>query len=226
MDSLIGTIPDTWQATSLGAVCQVQAGPSRAAFGTAGSADTGLWMITPTCIQDGQLRDHGRIALSPERAKSICNHRLRTDDIVLTRIGESRRHALVDATRCGYYLGGACILLRPHPPGWPDEGPSVDARYLNHYLRLARVQHWMADEVGGVAVPVMSATRLQTLPLVLPPTSVQQDVASALDAFDAKIAAHQRILEATAELRDALAPALFTGAIPTPTTTGHPPRPT
>ncbi len=162
-------------------------------------------MVTPKSIQDDRIVADGCVTIRPEAADRIKRYALREGDIVCTRVGSGRRHALAGPEHTGWLLGGACLFLRPHAAVLP--------RYLNHYLRQPMVQDWLAQRVTGAVVPTVTAGTLGDLPLALPPWETQHAIADLLDALDERISAHHAIIRSTEELGRVLAPALLTGAV-------------
>ncbi|OHV28827.1 restriction endonuclease, partial [Parafrankia soli] len=194
MNTLIGPVPPTWCEIALRDAFKVQAGPSGATFSPADKAPDGVPdgvpMVTPKSIQNGRIVADGCVTVSREAADRMDRFALRADDIVCTRIGDGRRHALASPEHTGWLLGGACVFLRASAEVLP--------RYLNHYLRQPLVQRWLAQQVSGAVVPTVSAGTLEELPLVVPPRETQMKIVDLLDALDEKIAAHQEIVQ-TAE---------------------------
>ncbi|SNQ49867.1 Restriction modification system DNA specificity domain protein [Frankia canadensis] len=201
-------MPSDWPEVRLDALCDVQAGPSGRAPQQARWAETDVSVINPASIQHGQLTEQGQTYLDRETAEDMYRYVLRPGDIVCTRIGDTRRHALVSEEHDGSLLGGACIRLRP-------DG-RILATYLNHYLRLPSVQDWLSSRITSTVVPILTSAILRDLRLRLPPHDRQQAIAEALDALDQQVAAHREVVRTATRLRDSLAPALLTGAIELP----------
>ena len=217
MDTLIGPVPDTWHRLPLGDACQVQPGPSGTLYRIADRPAAGnpriRPMIRPRDVKDNRIAADGVGVVDPETACRLDRrYSLDPEDIVYVRIGESRRHALAGPEHRGWLFGSGCLRLRLR---LQDEGKDeIAARYLNHYLGQPGVQEWLTRHTSGVAIATVTAKTLRGLPLVLPPLAAQNAVADILDALNEKIAVHGEISRTTAKLRDVLAPALLTGALP------------
>jgi restriction endonuclease S subunit len=88
----------------------------------------------------------------------------------------------------------------------------ITRHFLVAYLMLPVVRDWIGRRVSATAMATLSMRLLAKLPIVVPPRSTQTAVGEVLSALDEKIRVHTEISRATAELRDALAPLLMTGA--------------
>ncbi|EIV91319.1 restriction endonuclease subunit S [Frankia sp. QA3] len=205
MNTLLGPVPDTWTTTTIGDTCLVQAGPSGTTYRRADRTPTGIPVLTPKDIRDNQIIFDSCHTVSPETVCRLSRYTLRAGDIICTRIGETRRHALAGEDHTGCLLSAACIFIRPQQAVLP--------RYLDHYLRHPLIQTWITQRITGAAVPTITAETLRDLPLVLPPFETQLAVADTLEALDKKITAHRRIAQIATEMRDTLTPALLIGAI-------------
>jgi hypothetical protein len=211
VNTLLGPVPDTWTATTIGDTCLVQAGPSGTTYRRADRTPTGTPVITPMDIRDNRIILDNCHTVGPETVCRLSRYTLQPGDIICTRIGETRRHALADEDHTGWIdhtrwlLSAACIFIRPQQAVLP--------KYLDHYLRHPLIQTWITQRTTGAAVPTITADTLRTLPLVLPPRESQHAIADTLEALDKKITAHRKIAQIATEMRDTLTPALLTGAI-------------
>jgi len=90
----------------------------------------------------------------------------------------------------------------------------ISAPYLIHYLGHSAVRRWIAGNTGGAVFPSLSTVMLGSLPVMVPPETVQATVADILGTLDDKIIIHEQISRTTAALRDALLPQLLSEANP------------
>ncbi|GAA2298198.1 hypothetical protein GCM10010149_53640 [Nonomuraea roseoviolacea subsp. roseoviolacea] len=197
--SLVGELPNGWREVRLEDVADLRAGVT-----TSMGSDGPVAVVKPKNLADGRLRGIPDRVGDAEAAR-LSRYRLRAGDVVCVRTGGLGRHALVGAEQEGWLFGTGIIRIRP--------GEEVDAHYLNHYLSHAAVQDWLRRNAVGSAVPSVSTLVLGTLPVALAPLDVQRSIGLVFHALTEKIAAHERICEATAELRDALLPLTFSGQL-------------
>ncbi|WP_433512559.1 restriction endonuclease subunit S [Nonomuraea sp. CA-143628] len=199
--SLIGELPAGWTQVELGELGELRAGAT-----TPADSDGPVAVVKPRNLVDGRLQgdtDH----ISEEEAARLFRYRLTVGDIVCVRTGNLGRHALVSAEHEGWLFGTGIIRVRPNK--------RIDPRYLNHYLGHQLVQDWFRRNAAGAAIPSISTTMLTTLPVALAPLETQKSIGQTLAALTEKIAAHERISQATTELRDTLLPLLLSGAVGT-----------
>lgn len=98
-------------------------------------------------------------------------------------------------------FGGICSTdILPIKPG-----PSLDRRYLLHYLRTPRMVSRAANKAVGINLPRLSPNVLESFQILLPPVDEQRRIAAVLDAAEA-LGAKRR--QALAKL-DSLTQAIF-----------------
>jgi restriction endonuclease S subunit len=205
MDTLIGSMPETWHELRLADLCDVLAGPSGASLPLTAFAGTGVPVVAPKDIQKNRI-DGGTVGtVEVAVAEALTRYRLAPGDIVCSRRGELGRHALVGEEQDGWILGTACLRLRPTDP--------TVAGYLNAYLGHPLVSHWVRRNATGSAIPSVSANVMRSMPVVMPPTGVRMLVADIVAALDDKIAVHDEISRTTSALRAALLPLLLNGSM-------------
>ncbi|MBN6050439.1 restriction endonuclease subunit S, partial [Nonomuraea sp. RK-328] len=161
-------------------------------------------VVKPKNLADGRLRGIPD-RVSEAEAAGLSPYRLRSGDIVCVRTGGVGRHALLGAGQEGWLFGSGTIRIRP--------ANVIDPHYLSHYLSHAAVQDWIRRNGVGTAIPSISTLALGDLPVALAPLDVQRSIGMVFSALTEKIAAHEQICEATAELRDALLPLMFSGQL-------------
>jgi restriction endonuclease S subunit len=208
MESLIGKVPYDWAQTLLGEVCHIVAGPSGGSLRHGIGVPREIPMITPKDLNGNRLVYDGIAMVEPATAAKLSRYQLAAGDIVCARTGDLTRQTLIDVEHEGWLFGTGCLRLRPLA--------AINPRYLIHYLGHPAVREWIQRNATGSAIPSMSAKTLAALPVVLPPDTVQSDIAAVLGALDTKIALHDQISKTTAALRDSLLPLLVAGAVPLP----------
>jgi restriction endonuclease S subunit len=206
MDSLIGTVPDHWAEYRLDEICAILAGPSTAQINSKERRSTDIPVVMPRDLRNNRIADACAVGVTSEVADELSRYRLLPNDIVCSRTGHLGRQALVSANQRGWLPGSACLRLRA--------GQLISAPYLVYYLGHPVVQDWIIRNTSGAVIPSLSTKMLGSLPVVVPPTVVQNDTAAILSALDEKIIVHERISRITADLRDAILPRLMAEADP------------
>lgn len=108
-------------------------------------------------------------------------------------------------------------IARSLAPLLATHGASAVRNYLLGmlYLRFMDPEawEWFAAHSSGTAIPSINTKTLGSLPVSLPPLTIQLAIGQTLDALNQKIVAHESICRATAEIRDALLPLLLSGRV-------------
>jgi hypothetical protein len=165
-------------------------------------------VIRPGDITGLRVSDTGLVHAANADARLLDRYQVRDGDLVGTRTGTLGRFALITPAEQGWLFSTQIVRLRP--------GPEVDPAYLVHYLALEATQEWIGRHASGSTVRSITQRTLHSLPVALPPLELQTSIGEALRALDDKAWLHMEIARTTGELRDALAPLLFSGRMTAP----------
>lgn len=207
MDSLIGTVPDSWAQARLGDVCDILAGPSGARLALEPRTSSNIPVVVPRDLRNNKIAEDGSTAVAPRLVDELSRYRLSSGDVVCSRTGDLGRQALAGKAQEGWLVGTGCLRLRVRDP--------ISAPYLTYYLGHPAVRGWTNRNATGSAILSLNTKTLGLLPVVLPPLAIQSVVAEVLGALDEKIAVYDEISRTTAALRDSLLPLLVAGPIGT-----------
>ncbi|MFJ8470827.1 restriction endonuclease subunit S [Kitasatospora sp. NPDC094011] len=202
-------IPADWTTTKLGELCEIQSGPGHLT-NPASRSTTGIPLLRPMNIgYRGQIV-HADLTFLPREAESkVEQYRLRPGDIVCARTGDPGRAARITDAEAGWLFSGNLLRLRLHVPEWQG--------YLLHYLGSPVAKTWFEQaSTSGVGIPSVTVAALSKLSVNLPPHAQAAAITELLERLAQKIAVHEEIARSTAELRDLVSPALFTGVMPPP----------
>ncbi|MEV7772222.1 restriction endonuclease subunit S [Kitasatospora sp. NPDC086791] len=200
-------IPADWTTVELGELCEIQSGPGHLTS-PARRAEAGIPLLRPMNIGYRGQVVHADLAFLPREAEStVRQYHLRPGDIVCARTGDPGRAARITRAEEGWLFSGNLLRLRLRAPDWQG--------YLLHYLGSPAARNWFEQvSTRGVGIPSVTVAALSKLPVNLPPHAEAAAITEILDGLAEKIAVHEEIARTTAELRDLISPALFTGAIP------------
>jgi type I restriction enzyme S subunit len=201
VSSLIGPVPDGWQEMPLADVCQVVAGPSNSMIRPVDTDGVPVEVVAPKHLLYGRIAGGGTVLLTAEASTRLDRYRLVPGDLICVRTGDLGKQALAGPEHQGWVTGTACFRLRPEP--------TVDSRYLLHYLRHPAVRDWIARHASTATVPTLTLSTLRTLPVLVPPPAVQATIGDIMSVLDDKVALHREIVEVTEQLRDSLLPLLL-----------------
>lgn len=205
MDALIGNVPDSWKPASLAEVSDILAGPSGARLNLERRTSSNVPVVSPKDLRNNRIAEDGGAAVAFELANKLSRYRLAPGDVVCARAGELGRQALAGEGQEGWLLGTGCLRLRVRDP--------MSANYLTYYLGHPAVRNWITHNATGSAISSLSTKTLGSMPVVVPPASVQSAIAEVLGALDEKIAIHDQISRTTAALRDSVLALLITSSL-------------
>jgi restriction endonuclease S subunit len=202
MSVLIGSAPPNWTRVQLGDICDLIPGAP-----TQDDPNGSVPVLKPKNLVSGKLIGPTD-KMDTAEAEQHPRYRVRNGDLLCARTGTVGRVGLAQNDQAGWIFGSGLICIRI------NSSTQVDPQFLSFYFAHPAIGDWIARHARGTSIPNISSRVLSTLPVSLPPLSVQHAISHALVTLNDSIEAHQRICETTAELRDALLPLLMSGELP------------
>ncbi len=202
MKALTGPVPDGWQEMPLANVCQIVAGPSSSMIRPVETGGVPIDIVAPKHLQYGRIAGSSTTVVTADASARLDRYRLVPGDLICVRTGDLGKQALAGGEHEGWVAGTACFRLRPEP--------TVDSRYLLHYLGHPAVRDWITRHASTATVPTLTLSTLRTLPVLVPPAATQATIGDIMGALDEKAALHREIVEVTEHLRHSLLPLLLT----------------
>lgn len=202
-DLINGDIPDHWEFTTLGEICQrgggnIQTGPFGSQLHASDYVRVGIPSIMPTNIGDNRIVEDGIVRITEEDANRLGQHRVEVGDIVYSRRGDVEKRALIREREKGWLCGTGCLKVRLG-------SGVVDPHFASLFLGHPSIREWIVRQAVGATMPNLNTSIMSSVPFALPPLAEQKAIASALGALDDKIELNRR-MNATLE---AMARALF-----------------
>lgn len=202
-DLINGDIPDHWEFTTLGEICQrgggsIQTGPFGSQLHASDYVPVGIPSIMPTNIGDNRIVEEGIVRITEEDADRLGQHRVEVGDIVYSRRGDVEKRALIREREEGWLCGTGCLKVRLG-------SGVVDPLFASLFLGHPSIREWIARHAVGATMPNLNTSIMSAVPFALPPLAEQKAIAAVLGALDDKIELNRRI-NATLE---AMARALF-----------------
>ena len=196
-------IPDHWELTTLGDVCQrgggsIQTGPFGSQLHASDYVPVGIPSIMPTNIGDNRIVEQGIVRITEQDANRLGQHRLRAGDIVYSRRGDVEKRALIREREEGWLCGTGCLKVRLG-------SGVVDPLFASMFLGHPAIREWIVRHAVGATMPNLNTSIMSTVPFALPPIAEQKAIAAVLGTLDDKIELNRR-MNATLE---AMARALF-----------------
>ena len=208
--SPMGEIPQGWEVKELSAVCSrgngVQTGPFGSQLHEADYSTEGVPVVMPKDLLDFRIRVDSVARIPEALAERLGRHRMQPGDIVYGRRGDIGRRAFVMSHQAGWFCGTGCLRIRPDPK-------AVNGWFLFNYLGQDDVVGLIKGRAQGVTMPNLNTGVLSSIPLRLPPRTLQDEfarltfpMAEAREVLTEKIQNRRRT-------RDLLLPRLLSGQI-------------
>nr|WP_052165733.1 N-6 DNA methylase [Micromonospora purpureochromogenes] len=175
-DSLIGAVPADWWVGPLDQRCEIQPGPSTARLRDSDYLPDGVPVVMAGGIRDGGIAPDLKKRVGDWTVRRLDRYQLRRGDILLVRVGDTKRFGTVTAKEAGWLMGDTCIRVRP--------GSGVTPEYLAWYLGRSDVQGWLNANTLHGSRSSISKRSLSQLPLALPPTAIQHRIVAAGNLID------------------------------------------
>lgn len=190
-ETLIGSPPDGWEATTLGEVVRrgnghIQTGPFGSQLHASDYVPAGIPSIMPVNIGDGRIHEEGIARITEADAVRLSRHRVQAGDIIYSRRGDVERCALVRPEQEGWLCGTGCLKVRFGNGG-------LLPRFAAYYLSHASVKAWIVRHAVGATMPNLNTGIMEALPVVVPAREVQQRIIHVLGTFDDKIDVNRRM---------------------------------
>jgi type I restriction enzyme S subunit len=165
------------------------AGPFGSSISSKYFVDAGVPVIRGSNLRDDLTRfvPDGFVFVSEKQAEQYKAQHVRDGDLVFTCWGTVGQVGLIpsDGPYDRYIISNKQLKLRP------DIGIS-NSIYLYYYFSSPKMVTHIRNRAIGAAVPGINLGILKALPVVLPPLSVQDRIASVLGAYDDLIEVNRR----------------------------------
>lgn len=192
----------SWQLTTLSELCSggdasIQTGPFGSALHASDYVAEGIPCVMPQDIRDGNIVTTNIARITREDHERLKGFQLRPGDIVYPRRGDITKRALVGEREHGWLCGTGCLRIRPNIQ-------KVDPHFLSYYLAHSDVCNWIDSNAVGATMPHLNTGLAGAIPVVVPPVSIQSEIASILGALDDKIELNRRMSATLEEMARSL----------------------
>ncbi len=208
--SPLGEIPQGWEVTELAKVCAdgkgIQTGPFGSQLHEADYSDEGVPVVMPKDLIGFRIRPDSIARIPEATAEKLTRHRMQLGDIVYGRRGDIGRRAFVMSHQAGWLCGTGCLRIRPNPR-------VVNGWFLFNYLGQDDVMGIIKGRAQGVTMPNLNTGVLSSVPVRLPPRTLQDDFARLMFPMAETHEALTAKIENLRRTRDLLLPRLLSGQI-------------
>src|SRR3990172_1956404 len=191
IESLFGNLPEKWETTTLGNICQrgggfIQTGPFGSQLHAADYVVIGIPTIMPQNIGENKVVEDGISRITEKDAERLSKYRLRSGDIVYSRRGDITRRALILDEQDGWLCGTGSLMVRLGER-------IVDPRFVSYYLADPSIREWIQRHAVGATMPNLNTSIMSAVPFVYPPLPEQRAIAGILGALDDKVEVNRRM---------------------------------
>jgi type I restriction enzyme S subunit len=207
----IGEIPESWQLTTLGELCEddlglIQTGPFGSQLHASDYVQSGIPVVNPTHLLINGIETDRLPHISEKLAHSLSRHYLQEGDILISRRGDFSRFAFIGQEQAGWLCGTGCLLVRL-------ANPNVDNYFFAASMSLKPTQNYLRQAAVGSIMPNLNTRILSQMPVALPGIEEQRRIAEVVRACEAKIGALEREAPLFDELFRAMLEELITGQL-------------
>ncbi len=180
-------IDPSWSAKTLGEACDaILTGPFGTALHESDYVETGIPVINPKNIVDGQISKEGAKAVSAETRDRLQEFSVRENDIVIGRRGEMGRCAVVTSEMHGWLCGTGCFVIRLNE--------TCDAKFAHLQISSPAVKAYLEAQAVGVTMMNLNQGILANLQFPLPDLETQRAIVAEIEAEQALVAANRELI--------------------------------
>lgn len=168
--------------------------------------DEGVPVVMPKDLVGFRIETRSIARVPPAVADRLVRHGTEPGDILYGRRGDIGRRAFIMTGQAGWLCGTGCLRLRP-------DARRVNRWFLFNYLGQDDVVQLIAGRAHGATLPNLNATLMASVPVILPPRSLQ-------DRFEERTLPMAQLIEtlldqnvALRKTRDLLLPRLVSGQL-------------
>ncbi len=157
-------LPETWAWRRLEDMSEeIQIGPFGSQVHSEDYTENGVPIVNPKRIKDQKIYPHERISF--EKANSLPQYKLRTNDVLLGRRGEMGRSAPITAKENGWFCGTGSLYIRL--------GGNFIAKLYSLILSERRIVRYLENESIGTTMTNLNSEILKNLIIQIIPFSEQ-----------------------------------------------------
>lgn len=200
-------LPRGWKSARLGDLCDIKIGPSNLKKSHIIAGDDGVVpVLRPRNLHTRRIDTDGMDRTTRAVAEQFRAWHVYADDLLLVRVGQVQKAAIVGPEHSGYLIDSNLTRLRTKPD-------IIAPQFLLEFLlRGTSVDQIRATATVNVA-PSMSGSKLADFVVALPPLAEQVAIVDILAEHERRVSALREAVLAEERLRGSLAEALMTGSV-------------
>lgn len=208
--SIANGLPTGWTRVELERVCAprdgIQTGPFGSQLHQSDYSEDGVPVVMPKDLVDLRIDEASVARIPASMAETLARHRLQEGDTVYGRRGDIGRRAYVGQRQTGWLCGTGCLRIRPNVT-------AVHPRFLFDALGAPDTAGIIANRAKGATMPNLNSTVLKSVPILIPPRSLQDLYAEQADATAGLVEVLSQQNTKLIAARDLLLPRLLRGEL-------------
>lgn len=180
---------------SLKEISVVKIGPFGSLLHKEDYISNGTPLVNPIHMQNGYVKIDNNFTIDDDKKQVLSNYLLKTNDIVFGRRGDIGRCALITSDEDGYLCGTGSLFVRFSIP--------INSLFALWCFKQPSITKLLIEKAKGATMLNINCGIVESIPLILPPLSLQEDFAAKVEAIEAQkakveaeIAELQTLLEA------------------------------
>ena len=182
---------------TLADVADIQTGPFGSQLHKEDYSDIGIPIVTVEHLGERSFSEQNLPLVHEEDANRLSKYRMKSGDIIFSRVGSVDRCSFADRNNDGWLFSGRCLRIRSHG--------EYDPEFLYYYLSSNNVRRFIRNIAVGATMPSINTTLMGEIPIPPIDPRVQSQVASVGTAIDKKISINNRVNGYLAEMAEAIA---------------------
>lgn len=219
-ESPIGWIPKDWEEISLGEIARrsgglLQTGPFGSQLHAHEYTIDGIPVVMPQDMVGGELSVDNIARITEHRANTLARHRVKSNDLVLSRRGDLSRCVPIGDQQAGWLCGTGCLLAR-----LPSS--EVNAYWLALVYQQPVTQSQVMGRAVGSTMANLNTSILAAIIIGRPSVHEQDEMAARAASVSLRIRREQQALQKLRQEKAGLMDDLLTGHVRvTPLLTGE-----
>ena len=153
----------------------VTTGPFGTNLGREDFTDSGVPVLTISCLQEGGIESGKAEFVSDKKANELRRYRLRAGDLLFSRMAAVGRAGIVGAAVDGALFNYHIMRLRL------DSAALLPKYYLTYARGSSQVENYLRDVNHGATRPGINTQQLLNMPVALPPVVEQERIAAEVE---------------------------------------------
>lgn len=186
--------PKGWQQKSLKDISLVKIGPFGSLLHKEDYIGGGTPLINPIHMKNGYVKVDYDFTIDDAKKCLLSNYLLKTNDIVFGRRGDIGRCALITSKEDGYLCGTGSLFVR--------FSIDINPIFALWCFMQPGITKYLIEKAKGATMLNINCGIVESVPLIIPPLSLQEDFAAKIEAIEAQkakvesaIAQLQRLLD-------------------------------